>query len=129
MVGVVEGGSFDHGAGQQHRFKIGNRRDRARATDLVVYRHHAGEGLLSLELICYSPARGLRSEAQGALERHFVDLDDYAVGGERQCLAGGVPFVYVCLDFLDAVADAPLVGDRKAPALRGAEGLVMGLER
>ena len=95
---------------------------------MVVDRQHTGEGLLGLEFICYGPARGLRSEAQRALEGHFVDLDDYAVGGEGECFAGRIPFADICLDLLYAVADASLVRDGEAPAFCGPQGLVVGLE-
>ena len=129
LVGIVERGAFDDGAGKLHRFEIRHRRNGSGPAHLVIDGQYAREGLLGLELICNGPARGLGGEAERTLEGHFVYLDDYAVGGIREGLARDIPFVDVCFDAVDIVADAALVGDRESPALRSAQRLVVGLER
>ena len=129
LVGVVQGGALDDGTGQKDRLEVGDRSDGARTADLIVDGKHAGERLLGLELVRHGPARGLGREAQAALESGLIDLDDYAVGGIGQRLAGGVPFIDISLNLIDAVADAALVGNRESPALGGPQGLVVGLER
>ena len=128
LVGIDQGGALDHGAAELYRLQVCHRSNGPGAAYLVVDGQDGGEGLLGLELVCYRPAGHLGREAQGALERHFVDLDDYSVGGEGEELALGVPVVDVFLDFAYAVHDLAFVRHRQPPAFSGCESLVVAAE-
>ena len=122
-VGVVERGPSDHGPAELHRVEIRHGRDRAGASHLVVNAGEPSACLLGLELERHRPARELRGVAQGALAVQFVDLYDYAVGGVGEELPLHVPVGDVFPDFIDVMAESPLVRYRKPPALGGVQGV------
>ncbi len=115
LLGVVERGTLDGRAGQQHWRKVGYGGHGTRAADLKVDAEQPGGGTLGLELIGYRPARGFGCRAQLAAVVVSVDLDHHAVGGERQPLALGIPMGYVLVDLGYVAADAHIVRYLESP--------------
>ena len=128
LVGVVEGGALDERAAELHGGEVRDGGHGAGASDLVVDAEQLRAGLLGLEFIGHRPAGRLGRVAQRALGGEFVDLDDDAVRGEGEELAGAVPVIDVVLDLRDVVAEAALLRDGQAPARGGVEGLAVGGE-
>ena len=100
VVLVVERGAADGAAGQEHRFELGHRRERARAAHLDGDALEPRLGLLGGVLVGNGPARRLRGEAGDFALRKGVQLDDRPVGlvGETaphpiQFFDGGEQFV------------------------------------
>ena len=118
LFGVVERCAADGGAGQQHRFEVGHRRDGSRPAHLEVDAHKPREGLLGLELVGDGPLRSLGREAQLAAQGEVVDLDDHAVGGEGQLAPRRVPMVDEVVDLGPRAADAHRIRDLEAPRAR-----------
>ena len=128
LVGIDQRGTLDYGAAELYRLQVCHRSNGPGAAHLIVDGQDGGEGLLGLELVCYRPTGHLGRKAQGALKRHFVDFDDYSVGGEGEELALGVPVVDVFLDFAYAVHDLAFVRHRQPPAFGGGKGFVVAAE-
>ena len=128
LVCVVEGGALDERAAELHGGEVRDGGHGAGAPDLVVDAEQLRAGLLGLEFIGHRPAGRLGRVAQRALGGEFVDLDDDAVGGVGEELAGLVPVVDVGLDLPDVVAEAALLRDGQAPARGGVKGLAVGGE-
>ena len=74
-----------------HGFEVGNGGYSACATYLEVYAEELGEGSLCLKFVGHSPTGRLGGRAEGALLGVAIDLDDDAVGGIGEALAGLVP--------------------------------------
>ena len=109
FVRVVQRGHRHGRAGDEHRLEHGERRHRARAADVDADRRmQRGLCLLGRELEGDGPPRKLRRRAQPAAQRDVVELDDDAVGVERQ-RAGArrsllAPFAAVLGDLVDALS-------------------------
>ena len=112
---VVESGPLHHRAAELDGGEVGHGGHRAGPSHLIVDAQDLGAGLLGLEFIRDRPSRGLGGVSEAPLGGKLVDLDHYAVGGERQELALRVPIVDVVLDLADVAANLALVADGKAP--------------
>ena len=126
LVFVHQRGTLYHGAAQEDGLQVGDGGDGAGSAHLVVDGEDGGAGLLCLELIRHGPAGAFGSVAQLALDGHFVDLDDNAVGGIGEVFAGRVPMADKGLDLFDAPGNLPVLAHGKAPTGGGLQGVVVG---
>ena len=129
LFGVVERRAPHGGAGEQHRREVGDRCHGPRASDLEVDALEPREGLLGLELVGYGPARRLGRESQLAAQGEVVDLDDHAVGRERERAARLVPVGDEGVDLLRIAADAHVLRDAESPCTGLFEALAVRGER
>ena len=79
FVLVVERGVPDDDAADRDRLQLGDRRQRAGASDLNLDPLEHGRRALRRELVRDRPARTARDETQPLLKRKIVDLVDHAV--------------------------------------------------
>ncbi len=89
LVGVVQGGAGDGGAADEDRHERGDGGDLAGAADLEVDAFEPGDAGARGELVGDGPARGLAGEAEAALLRGGVDLDDDAIDLVAERVAEG----------------------------------------
>ena len=113
---VVQRRPRDRRAGQEHRLEHGVRRHRAGAADVDADLEQLRRRLLRRELVGEGPARKLRRRAGLLAPRDVVQLDDDAVGLERQVVPRVDPLAAERDHRVDAVAAPPVRLDRQRPA-------------
>ncbi len=87
LVGVVERGAGDGGAADEDGSECGDGCDLAGAADLEEDVFEFGDAGAGGEFVGDGPARGFAGEAEAALLRDGVDLEDDAVDLVRQGVA------------------------------------------
>ena len=92
-VGVVQGGTAHHGAGEGHRFKFGHRGYHPRAAHLAAEPQQPAGGLLGGVLEGDHPAGRLLGKASGILQAQVIQLHHHPIGGVGQGPALFVPAV------------------------------------
>ncbi len=103
-------------AGEEDRLEVGIRRHRAGTADVDEDRLELGRRLLRRELVGERPARELRRRAGLLTPRDVVQLDDDAVGLERQGVPRVDPLAAEGDHGVDALAAAPVRLHRQRPA-------------
>ncbi len=129
LLGIVERGAPHGSTGQLHGLEVGDGRDGPGASDLEIDADEPGERLLGLELISHGPLGRLGGETDFAPLGEAVDLDDDAVGRERQLAPRLVPMGDESVDLGGGTADTAAVGDLETPLAGLLQTLPMGLER
>ena len=127
LVGVVERGVLDGGAGDPGGLHDAVRRDPAGAADVDLDREQLGVDLLGGVLEGDRPARRPAGRAQPPLQRDVVDLDHDPVdlvGRDRVAVVPGL--LDEALDLLQRRQHLDLVGGRQAPGRQRAVGLGLG---
>ena len=89
FVGVVQRGAGDGGAADEDRGERGDGRDLAGAADLEEDVFELGDAGARGKFVGDGPARGFAGEAEAALLRGGVDLDDDAVDFVAERVAQG----------------------------------------
>ena len=129
LVFVVEGSPLHDCSGQRNRVEVGHRSDGPGAPHLIVDAQELGESCFRLEFISSGPAWGFCCKSKLTLDIQFIDLDAYAVCGERKGLAAFIPAFYIFDDFLFALNCGGIFRHRKSPGSCGLNGFCMGFER
>ncbi len=93
LVGVMQRGTLDRSAGQQHGFEVGHRGDGSGSSDLVGNPEEFGAGGLGLEFIGYGPPWTLGGNSQCLLLRVAVDFDHHPVNIKGQRMPLLVPVI------------------------------------
>ena len=128
LVGVVQRGVRNRGAGEGHRLENGHRGHRAGPTDLDADVPQHGRGLLGRKLVRDGPPGELGGGAQALPKLDPIDLDHDAVGLEVQVVPAVLPARAPGREGVGARAPLPVRLDRHAPPLQGLERLVVGFE-
>ena len=114
-VGIVQGGTVHHGAGEEDGIHVGNGSYHTRAPHLERDFSQDGACLFRLELVGNGPTGRLGRHAQSLLLGKGVHLDDNAVRGHGKFLAVHVPVTDVLPEFLQGVAKPHVLAHLKAP--------------
>ncbi len=114
LVGVVQGGQGDGGAGDPDRLQAAERGDPPRAAHVDLDAQQPGGDLLGRVLVGHRPARGLRRGAEAALQAEGVDLHHHTVDLVLDVVAVLPPPADECLDLGDARQHLVVPGDRQA---------------
>ena len=129
LVGVVERGPADGGAGDPHRLETGGGRERARPADVDVDGDDPGGPHLGGELVRDGPSRVVGRRAQSPVVDEAIDFHDGAVRVVAEAIPLGLEPLTVTPDLVQG--RTPLAARvRREPALpERRKHLRMGLER
>src|SRR5262245_48181059 len=128
VVGVVQTGVADLGAGKLHGLQVGPRRQRAVLADEDLDVEQLGDGLLLLELVGDDPAGRFGGRAEALALTQIVDFDDQAVSFVRQIAEPLLPAVAVFDHLVDGRKRLDVRVDGETVILEEREPLLVGLE-
>ena len=119
---IVQGGTFDDGAGQQDRFQIRYWSHSSRSSDLVVNGQQTGFGFFGFEFEGRCPTGSLGGVTYLGLYFQLVDFDDNAINGEGEFVAMDIPMTDECQDFVQILAGLCILRYRQSQCFGRCQG-------
>ncbi len=118
----MQGGVGDDDAADRDGLELGDRGQRAGASDLDLDRLEHGRRPLGRELVRHGPARAARDEAEPLLEGEIVDLVDHAVDVVAEARALSLDLAVTGEHLRRRAAEFRQRVGRQAEALHGVDG-------
>ena len=105
LIGVVQGCTFHRGPCDQYGLEFSNGCNGTRSAHLIGHIHQPRRLLLRFEFVSNGPTGALGGHAQLLLLAVFIHLDDNAINGKGQIMAGCIPMGNECLNSSDGLGD------------------------